>query len=117
MHRRNSPRQPASGTALAPKIAFDWDRFYAFAGEQIMARAAAEDAMRRSHQLFLPLTYEETLTKRGMARVWDFLNLPAIDDKGTYRKTNTRPLLDCFADPELVIRAARSIGRADWLEA
>lgn len=101
----------------APKIAFDWDRFYSFAGEQIMARAAAEDAMRRSHQLFLPLQYEETLTERGMARVWDFLNLPPGRDEGIYRKTNTRPLLDCFSEPDIVIRAARSVGRPDWLEA
>jgi hypothetical protein len=73
--------------------------------------------MRRSHQLFLPLQYEETLTERGMARVWDFLNLPPGRDEGIYRKTNTRPLLDCFSEPDIVIRAARSVGRPDWLEA
>jgi hypothetical protein len=109
--------RPESESAPGPKIEFDWDRFYSFAGEQIMARAAAEDAMRRSHQLFLPLTYEETLTKRGMSRVWDFLNLPAGDDEGNYRKTNTRRLLDCFSNPDVVVRAARSVRRPDWLDA
>ena len=98
------------------KIAFDWDRFFAFAGEQILARTAVEAAMHRSHQPYLPITYEETLTKRGMERVWNFLNLPPILDEGIYRRTYERRLLDYFSDPEAVIRVAKSLGRSDWLE-
>lgn len=106
----------STGPEPARKIAFDWDRFFAFAGEQMMTRAAVEEAMHRGHQPFLPIAYEETLTARGMERVWAFLNLPPIADEGVYRRTHARRLLDYFSNPEQVSLAARSLGRPEWLE-
>ena len=98
------------------KIDFDWDGFFALAGEQLLTRAAVEQVMHQGHQRFLPIAYEETLTQRGMDRIWDFLDIPAIADEGIYRKSNARRLLDCFKDPKAVTLAAKSIGRPDWLE-
>jgi hypothetical protein len=98
------------------KIDFDWGRFFAFAGEQALTRRAVEAAMQRSHQSYLPISYEETLTKRGMERVWNFLNVPPILDEGVYRRTYERRLLDYFSDPAAVTRVARALGRPDWLE-
>jgi len=98
------------------KIDFDWDRFFAFAGEQALTRMAVEAALQRGHQSYLPISYEETLTKRGMERVWNFLNLPPILDEGIYRRTYERKLLDFFSDPASVTRVARLLGRPDWVE-
>ena len=110
MEGTEAPREPAR------KIEFEWDRFFAFAGEQSLTRAALEAALRLGHQPFLPVAYEETLTKRGMERVWDFLDVPPIEEEGIYRRTYERPLIDLFSDPERARHAVRSIGRADWLE-
>lgn len=112
-HRTNGAD---TGGEPARKIAFDWDRFFAFAGEQFLTRAAVEEALQRAHQPFLPIAYEETLTKRGMDRVWAFLNVPPIIDEGVYRRTYERRLLDHFDDPEKVTLAARALGRPEWLE-
>lgn len=98
------------------KIDFDWDRFFAIAGEQTLTRRAVEEAMHRSHQPFLPISYEETLTKRGMERVWNFLNVPPAEDEGIYQRTYERPLIELFRNPERVTVAVRALGRAEWLE-
>lgn len=98
------------------KIDFDWDRFFSFAGEQALTRQAVEEAMHRSHQPFLPLSYEETLTRRGMERVWNFLNVPPTDDEGVYKRTYERKLIDLFRNPERVAVAVRALGRPEWLE-
>lgn len=109
-----------AGTAApdAPerKIVFDWDRFFAYAGEQVLTRRAVEEAMHRSHHLFMPLSYEESLTKHGMERVWSFLNVPPIEIEGIYRRTYDRRLIDQFSNPEQVKLAVRAIGRPEWLE-
>jgi hypothetical protein len=106
----------AQSPVPATKVPFEADRFHAFAGLHLMARAAIVEALRKSGQPFLEITYEETLTPRGMDRVWGFLGLPASADTGSYLKTNERPLLDHFDNPEAVIAAARDLGRLDWLE-
>lgn len=112
-HRTEGSAAPAEPER---KIAFDWDRFFAFAGEQMMTRAALEAAMRLGHQPFLPVSYEETLTRRGMERVWNFLEVPPIEEEGIYRRTYERPLDDLFVDPERVRVAVRALGRPEWLE-
>lgn len=98
------------------KIDFDWDRFFAIAGEQVLTRRAVEVAMHRSHQPFLPISYEETLTKRGMERVWSFLNVPPAEDEGIYQRTYERPLIELFRNPERATVAVRALGRPEWLE-
>ena len=98
------------------KIDFDWDRFFSIAGEQTLTRNAVEEAMHRSHQQFLPMAYEETLTKRGMERVWDFLNVPPVEIEGIYRRTYDRRLIDQFGNPERVAVAVRALGRPEWLD-
>ena len=99
------------------KVAFDWDRFFSYAGEQELTRRAVEEAMHRSHQLFLPLSYEETLTQRGMERVWAYLNVPPLAADGIYQRTYERRLIDQFSNPEQVTLAVRALGRPEWLEA
>ena len=109
-HGAEAPKEPER------KIEFDWDRFFAFAGEQVLTRRAVEEAMHRSHQSYLPIAYEETLTKRGMERVWTFLNVPPIEDEGVYKRTYERRLIDQFSDPDRVTVAVRALGRSEWLE-
>lgn len=112
-HRTNDAAPPGEP---ARRIEFDWDRFFAYAGEQVLTRRAVEEAMHRSHQFFLPISYEETLTKRGMERVWDFLNLPPSAHEGIYLRTYERRVIDQFVNPERVALAVRALGRPEWLD-
>jgi LPS sulfotransferase NodH len=111
-------RTGTGGDAAArdQKIPFEREKFNAFVGEQTLMRAAVERAAQQSGRPLLSISYDETLTQAGLGRVWDFLELAPIADEGIFRKVRTRPLLDCFSNPDAVVEAARSVGRPDWLE-
>jgi hypothetical protein len=108
-----------SGDALPANrqhhLVLDRARFLAFAGQELAAHAAILESMRRNAHRFLELEYRETLTPAGLEPVWRFLGLPPIDAPGLLNKVNTRPLLECYADPDEVRQTMRDLGRTEWL--
>lgn len=51
-----------------------------------------------------------------MNRIWSYLDLPAIDDDGIRRRTNTQRLIDCLVNPDEAAEAVLWLGRPDWLD-
>lgn len=96
-------------------LVFEVRRFQAFAGLQLMANAAVVAAMRRAGHRYLETEYTECLTPQGMRRIWAFLDVPSSGEQGAHRKVNTRPLLECYSNPDDVRGAMRDIGRPEWL--
>lgn len=110
--------QRVEGEAAANRghmLLFEPILFRAFAGRQLKARAAIMDIIRRGGQRYIELEYAETLTASGLERAWAFFGVPAIGERGAIRKTNTRPLLECYKNPEAVRAEMQEIGRIEWL--
>jgi hypothetical protein len=110
--------QRVEGEAAANRehmLLFEPIPFRAFAGRSLMARAAIMDTIRRGGQRYIELEYAETLTAEGLERAWGFFGVPAIAERGAIRKTNTRPLLECYCNPDAVRAEMEEIGRIEWL--
>ncbi len=109
-----------SGEALPAnrehRLVFDRARFLAFTGLELAAHAAMLEGMRRNAQRFIELEYRETLASEGLDKIWRFLGVPPVDASGPLRKVNTRPLLECYADPNEARQAMYDLGRTDWLQ-
>jgi hypothetical protein len=97
------------------KLEFDRRGFHSYCGQRLVMRSACERAMHESGQEFLKIEYTETLTAEGMSRIWRYLDVPECADRGVFRQNNTRPLLDCFTNPEEAVKAVEALGRSDWL--
>ena len=66
-------------------------------------------------QPYLEIEYAESLEERGLDKVWSFIGVPAMPAPASMLKLNTRPLVECYSNPDDVRGAMLDLGRMQWL--